>query len=116
MSDERTGGGSEGWRKSGAGAESWGEAAAAVNYVGPRQAVDTPGISGWQTLVAKAKAEVVSVKELAGAVEGGNELGYSSLGPDIDRLELLGYRVDDRVVGGAHPVDGTRGICDQINW
>ena len=52
ISDERSSGGSEGWRKSGAGAESWGEATAAVSYVGPRRAVDTPGISGWQTLVA----------------------------------------------------------------
>ena len=100
ISDERSSGGSEGWRKSGAGAESWGEATAAVSYVGPRRAVDTPDMSGWQTLVAVVKAEAVSGKELAGAVEGVNELGYSSLGSDIDRLELLGYRVDDRVVGG----------------
>ena len=60
MSDERSSGGSEGWRKSGAGAESWGEATAAVSYVGPRRAVDTPGMSGWQTLVAMVKAEAVS--------------------------------------------------------
>ena len=97
-SDERTSGGSEGWRKSGAGAESWREAAAVVSYVGPKQAVDTPGISGWQTLVAKAKVEVVSGRVLAGDVEGGNELGYSSLESDIDRLELIGYRVGDRVI------------------
>ena len=35
---------------------------------------------------------------LAGTVGERNDLGCSSLGYDIDRLELPGYRVDDRVV------------------
>ena len=98
MGDERSSGGSEGWRKSGAGAESWGEATAAVSYAGLGRAVDTPGMRGWQALVAMAKPEGGSGKVLAGTVGERNELGYSSLGYDIDRLELPGYRVDDRVV------------------
>ena len=98
MGDERSSGGSEGWRKSGSGAESWGEATAAVSYAGLGRAVDTPGMRGWQALVAMAKAEGGSGKVLAGTVGERNDLGYSSLGYDIDRLELPGYRVDGRVV------------------
>ena len=98
MSDERSSGGSEGWRKSGAGAESWGEATAAVSYAGLGRAVDTPGACGWQTLVAVMKTEAASGKVLAGAVEGRNVLGCASLGSDMDRLERRGYRVDDRGV------------------
>ena len=75
MSDERSSGGSEGWRKSGAGAESWGEATAAVSYAGLGRAVDTPGMRGWQALVAMAKAEGGSGKVLAGTVEGGTSWG-----------------------------------------
>ena len=101
MSDERSSGGSEGWRKSGAGAESWGEATAAVSYAGLGRAVDTPGACGWQTLVAVMKTEAASGKVLAGAVEGRNVLGCASLGSDIDRLGRRGYRVDGRVVSDA---------------
>ena len=98
MGDERSSGGSEGWRKSGAGAEPWGETTTAVSYAGLERAVDTPGKRWWQAFVAMVKAEGAFGKVLAGTVGEANELGYSSLGYDIDRLELLGYRVDGRVV------------------
>ena len=98
MSDERSSGGSEGWRKSGAGAASWGEATAAVSYAGLGRAVDTPGTSGRQTLVAMVKTEGGSGKVWAGTVGERNELGYPSLGYDIDRLGRRGYRVDGRGV------------------
>ena len=75
MGDERSSGGSEGWRKSGAGAEPWGEATAAVSYAGLGRAVDTPGKRGWQALVAMVKAEGGSGKVLAGTVGEGTSWG-----------------------------------------
>ena len=88
--EEMLSGGIEGWWKSGGVAEPWRVTSTAGSYAAQERAVDTPGKRWWRALVAMVEAEGAFGKVLEGMVGEENELGYSSFGYGIDRLELLG--------------------------